>query len=293
MAYLDDSATQKANLNFIAGAMKTPLLSPEHERDLARAWKDQHDEKALHELVTAHHRLVVALAHKFRAYGLPLGDLIQEGVIGLLEAANRFDPDRQVRFSTYATWWIRSTIQDYILRNWSIVRTGTSSAQKSLFFNLRRLRARIETASGPALSSDEKHEKIAHALNIEPKNVAEMEMRLSSGDQSLNAPVGNESEEEWIALLPDTRPTPEDIVSDMKDAAARSAWLSRALSALPAREQTIIRSRHLEEQGVTLEALSGQLGISKERVRQLEERAMEKLRGHLSTNWTKDTHTCL
>ena len=143
MAHLDTRETVQSGRKFIKKAMKLPMLEPEHEQKLARLWKDKRDEKALHELTSAHVRLVVAIAAKFRNYGLPMGDLVQEGNIGLMQAAERFDPDREVRFSTYAGWWIRSQIQDYVLRNWSIVRTGTTSAQKSLFFNMRRLRARI------------------------------------------------------------------------------------------------------------------------------------------------------
>ena len=144
MTYIDDQETQKANLGYIRNAMDAPMLEREHELELARKWRDKGDEKALHEMVTSYARLVVAMASKFRNYGMPMGDLIQEGNIGLMQAAEKFDPERGVRFSTYATWWIRASIQDYVLRNWSIVRTGTTAAQKALFFNLRRLRAQIE-----------------------------------------------------------------------------------------------------------------------------------------------------
>lgn len=280
MAYIDDPKTQAANKDYIRQSMDAPMLERGHEQDLARRWLNQQDEKALHELIHSHNRLVVSLASKFRHYGLPLGDLIQEGSVGLLMAANRFDPERDIRFSTYAAWWIRSTIQDYILRNWSIVRTGTTSAQKSLFFNLRRLRARIESQSGPDVTGSQKRDMIAKELQVPLKDVEEMEQRLGGGDHSLNATITTDGEEEWMALLPDDRPNPEDIVIGMKDAKTRSRWLSEALGELSDRERTIIRRRHLANSGetVTLEELGHSLGISKERVRQLEQRAMERLK---------------
>ena len=278
MAYIDDPTTQKANLDFIRQSMNERMLGREEESALARRWLDHQDEKALHVLIESHKRLAVALASKFRHYGLPLGDLIQEGMVGLMYAANRFDPDRDVRFSTYATWWIRSTIQDYILRNWSIVRTGTTSSQKALFFNLRRLRNRIEAKSGPDLSGDDKRLQIARELSVSVKDVEEMEQRMGGGDQSLNATITRDGDDEWMALLPDERPNPEDVVIEMKDGAARSQWLSRALDTLSDREKTIIHQRHLGAQAVTLEELGVKLGISKERVRQLEQRAMDKLK---------------
>lgn len=280
MAYIDDPKTQAANLDYIRTAMDAPMLERGHEQALARRWLAHKDEKALHELVTAHNRLVVALASKFRHYGLPLGDLIQEGSIGLMMAANKFEPDRDIRFSTYATWWIRSTIQDYILRNWSIVRTGTTSAQKSLFFNLRRLRAKIEGQNGADMNGDDKRTQIAKELQVPLKDVEEMEQRMNGGDKSLNAAVSMDSDEDWMALLPDDRPNPEDIVVGMKDAKTRSLWLAEALGELSDRERTIIHKRHLVHSGetVTLEELGASLGISKERVRQLEQRAMARLK---------------
>jgi RNA polymerase sigma-32 factor len=281
MTYPNNNATHKANADFISHAMKAPMLTHNEERALIAAWHDRRDESALHRLTTAHHRLAVSLAHKFRHYGLPVSDLIQEGVIGLLQAADRFDLARDVRFSTYAIWWIRSAIQDYILRNWSIVRTGTTAAQKSLFFNLRRLRAKIEGTSGTSLSMDEKRDEIAKTLGVSTKDVEAMEQRMGFGDQSLNAVISDDGQDEWIALLPDQRPNPEEIITQTRDSKTRSAWLSDALVRLPDRERAIIRSRHLTQEVVTLEDLGKSLGISKERVRQLETRAMERLKDHL------------
>jgi len=279
MAHIDDENTQKANLSYIRNSMSEPVLERDHELDLATRWRLHGDEKALHELVRSYTRLVVAMASKFRNYGLPLGDLIQEGNIGLMQAANRFEPERELRFSTYATWWIRAAMQDYVLRNWSIVRTGTTAAQKSLFFNMRRLRSRIEATSERDGLTDDGRAEIAKELNVNVKDVVEMEGRLSGADSSLNAKIGEDGESEWQNLLADDRPNPEDVVIGMHDAQTRSKWLMDALGTLSEREQTIIRERHLKAQEtVTLEDLGKELGISKERVRQLEQRAMTKLR---------------
>lgn len=279
MAHIDDPQTQRANLDYIKTSMNEPMLEKDHELDLARRWRDKRDEKALHELVRSYTRLVVSVASRFRNYGLPMGDLIQEGNIGLMQAADRFDPERDLRFSTYATWWIRSCIQDYVLRNWSIVRTGTTAAQKSLFFNLRRLRAKIENDNEAEGLGDKGRAEIAKELGVKIKDVEAMEGRMSGSDSSLNAPIGEDGDGEWQNMLADEAPNPEEIVSSFKDAQTRSQWLNKALSELPAREQRIIRERHLGYETVTLEDLGKDLGISKERVRQLEQRAMEKIKG--------------
>ena len=205
------------------------------------------------------------------------GDLIQEGNIGLMEAATRFDPDRAIRFSTYAGWWIRAAMQDHILRNWSIVRTGTTAAQKSLFFNLRRLRSRLADPSRLTMSEGEL-DRIAEALGVARAEVAAMEQRLAGGDSSLNAVIGDEGEDSWQDLLADTRPTPEEAVGDAHDEDRRRGWLFSALGRLPQREQRIIQARQLEEEAKTLEELGRELGVSKERVRQLEQRALSRLR---------------
>ncbi len=282
MAHIDDPQTQKANLSYIRSSMAEPILEKEHELDLARRWRNDGDEKAIHELVKSYTRLVVSAAAKFRNYGLPMGDLIQEGNIGLMQAAARFEPERDLRFSTYANWWIRSAMQDYVLRNWSIVRTGTTAAQKSLFFNLRRLRAKIERTQGAEGLGEVGRAQIAKELNVNIKDVEQMEGRLSGGDNSLNAVVGEDGDEEWQNFLADDRPNPEDIVMGMKDAKTRSKWLEEALNTLSDREQKIIRDRHLQYETVTLEDLGSELGVSKERVRQLEARAMEKLKASIA-----------
>ncbi|OFW87246.1 MAG: RNA polymerase factor sigma-32 [Alphaproteobacteria bacterium RIFCSPHIGHO2_12_FULL_45_9] len=284
MAYIDDANTQKANMGYIRSSMNEPMLEREHEFDLATRWKDHGDENALHELIRSYTRLVIATAAKFKHYGLPMGDLIQEGNLGLMQAANKFEPDRDVRFSTYATWWVRASIQDYILRNWSIVRTGTTAAHKSLFFNLRRLRAKIEGAEDENGLTTDGRIKIATALGVRVKDVEDMEGRMNRGDQSLNALISTDGEEEVGSFLADTRPNPEDVVIGMKDSQTRSKWLNDALKKLSEREQHIIRERHMQYETVTLEELGKKLGVSKERVRQLESRALEKLRDNLSAN---------
>ncbi|ACI99612.1 RNA polymerase factor sigma-32 [Rhodospirillum centenum] len=281
MAHIDDPETQRANLTFIKASMKEPLLSRDHEFDLAKRWRERGDEAALHELVRSYTRLVVATAARFRNYGLPMGDLVQEGNVGLMQAAARFEPDREVRFSTYAAWWIRSAMQDYILRNWSIVRTGTTAAQKALFFNLRRLRAKIEDSPSASALSPDGRRRIAEELNVDESDVESMEMRLAAADQSLNSPVAEGGDDEWQDFLSDQRPSPEDVVIGMRDGRMRSRWLAEALGELSPRERTIIAQRRLRDDGATLEELGRVLGVSKERVRQLEHRALMKLRASM------------
>lgn len=272
-----DPLTQKADLAYIKDSMAQPMLEKDYELDLARRWRDESDGKALHKLVRSYTRLVVAMAHKFKHYGLPIGDLIQEGNIGLMEAANRFEYERELRFSTYASWWIRSYMQDYVLRNWSIVRTGTTSAHKSLFFNFRRLRSKIALQEGDTMTDDARH-RIAKELNVKYSDVVEMENRLSGADTSLNAMIGEDGDSERGDFLVDDRPNPEDVVMYIKDQETRNEWLQKSLGRLNTREQHIIKMRALCDEVITLEALGKELGVSKERVRQLEARAMEKLK---------------
>jgi len=265
---------------FIRRVMREDLLERQEELELAIAWRDHQDERALHRLVMAYSRLVVSVASKFRHYGLPVGDLIQEGNIGIMQAANRFDPDREVRFSTYSVWWIRASIQDYVLRNWSIVRTGTTSAHKSLFFKLRRLRARIGEADGGALTTDGR-EQIAQSIGVSVNDVQHMEMRMSGADASLNAMVGENSDNSIQDFLVDDRPNPEQSAMMATDAVTLSSWLKDALDDLSDRERLIIQRRRLEEEGSTLEQLGFDFGVSKERIRQLEARAFNKIRDNL------------
>ena len=277
MGRMDPPSSFAVNREFIRESMSTALLSRERELWLARLWREEGDEAALHELVMAYMRLVISTAARFRNYGLPMSDLVQEGATGLMQAAARFEPEREVRFSTYAAWWIRSAMQDYILRNWSVVRTGTTAAQKALFFNLRRLRAKIGDGSGGPLD-EAGRAFIASELSVHTDEVQAMEMRLAGGDQSLNATISPTGEDEWQDFLADERPTPEETVMFARDSRTRSIWLAQALAELTDREQIIIKERRLRDDARTLEELGRDLGISKERVRQIEHRALEKLK---------------
>ncbi|MGD1876660.1 MAG: RNA polymerase factor sigma-32 [Kiloniellaceae bacterium] len=280
MPQFEDAQAQRAQARFIRQSMAEPLLSREREYHLARSWREDGNTDSLQELIRAYTRLVVSLATKFRNYGLPVSDLIQEGTLGLLQAASRFEPERNVRFSTYASWWIRSAMQDFILRNWSIVRTGTTAAHKTLFFNFRRLRARIEDASGRPFD-DRGRSTVAQELSVPLSDVNHMEGRLSVSDQSLNMRVGEDGETEWQDQLTDERPSPEDLVISFHDGLTRGEWIQEALLELSQREQTIIRARRLSDDSATLEELGEALGVSKERVRQLEQRALQKMKSLL------------
>lgn len=277
VAMIQDSAGRI----MVRAAMAAPYLERDHEHELAQRWKDRRDQHALNQIVIAHMRLVISMAAKFRYFGLPVSDLIQEGHIGLLEAAARFDPEREVRFSTYATWWIRASMQDYILRNWSIVRGGTSSAQKALFFNLRRLRARLG-AGTEALSNHVLYHQVATALGVSDEDVAIMDARLSAPDSSLNAPLADDGNgAERMDFLVSDAPLQDEVVGNVIDIERRSGWLKHALEALNERELRIIEERRLGDESATLEELGETLGISKERVRQIEVRALEKLKAAL------------
>ncbi|ODT17649.1 MAG: RNA polymerase factor sigma-32 [Kaistia sp. SCN 65-12] len=267
---------------FVKAAMQAPYLERDEEHDLAVRWREVKDQAALHRLTASHMRLVIALAARFRHFGLPMSDLIQEGHVGLLEAAARFEPEREVRFSTYATWWIRASIQDYILRNWSIVRGGTSSTQKALFFNLRRLRAKLSQGS-VAVPNQQIYQQIAIAVGVSTSDVALMDARLSGSDTSLNAPIhdAESSASDRQDFLVDETPLPDQTVGEVIDTERRVTWLNEAMSSLSDREVRILRERRLREEGATLESLGETLGISKERVRQIESRAIEKLKAAL------------
>ncbi len=262
-------------------AARAPMLESAHEWDLARRWRDKRDEQALAELTRSYLRFVISMANRFRAYNLPMSDLVQEGCIGLMEAASRFDPERELRFSTYASWWVRASIQDYVLRNWSIVRTGTTAAQKSLFFNLRRMRNRIAGDTG--LESDGPmsavmRSKIAETLGVRPRDVEAMEARMVSGDRSLNAPMGEDGESSWQDFLADDDLQPDEVVELRHDDAVRAVILHDAMALLTPRERSILESRIMCDDSQTLATIGNRMGISKERVRQLEAQALAKLK---------------
>ncbi len=288
MAVANGNFPDKNDRRYISAAMDAPMLEREYEVALARRWRDEEDADALHEIIEAHIRLVVRIASKFKGYGLPIGDLIQEGNRGLLEAANRFDPDRNVRYSTYATWWILAAMQEYIVRNSSIVRIGTTPAQKSLFFNLRKLRAKL-TDNLAARMTEEERELIASELRVPLAAVERMESHFSRPDQSLNATVGESDSNEFVDLLSDDSPTPEAIVGDLIDSETRGKWIADAMEHLTQREREVITRRFLKDDKITLAEIGETFGVTKERIRQIEGKALSKLREALQDKVTDGT----
>ena len=275
-------------INMSRTAMRAEMLDAETELALAYAWRDHRDEAALHRLINAYMRLAISMASKFRRYGAPMNDLIQEAGLGLMKAADKFDPDRGVRFSTYAVWWIRAGIQDYVMRNWSMVRTGSTSSQKSLFFNMRRVQAQIEreaAAQGETLDGHQLREMIAQEVGVPLRDVEVMTGRLAGSDLSLNATQSAEDAgREWIDALEDDGPRGDEMVEQSHDLGALRNWLREAMDVLNARERFIVHERRLRENPRTLESLGQELCLSKERVRQLEAAAFAKMRRTLETH---------
>jgi RNA polymerase sigma-32 factor len=275
-------------------AMKAELLDAETELQLARAWRDHRDERALHRLITAYMRLAISMASKFRRYGAPMNDLIQEASLGLMKAADKFDPERGVRFSTYAVWWIKASIQDYVMRNWSMVRTGSTSSQKALFFNLRRVQAKLEREAsqrGEVLDQHQLRQMVAADIGVPVADVEMMEGRLSGSDYSLNATQSSDEDgREWIDALEDDGVQASEAVEGAHDGARLRGWLVTAMQGLNARERYIVAERKLKEEGRTLESLGEELGLSKERVRQLEAAAFAKMRRSLETQSREVRH---
>ena len=277
MASLTVPMAPEGNLSrYLQDIRKFPMLAPEEELNLAKRWRDVGDEKAAHKLVTSHLRLVAKIAMGYRGYGLPVGELISEGNVGMMQAVKRFDPDRGFRLATYAMWWIRASIQEYILRSWSLVKLGTTAAQKKLFFNLRRLKGQMSALEEGDLKP-EQVEKIAKALQVPEQDVVSMNRRLASPDNSLNAPVRADSEGEWQDWLVDDSESQETEIAERQDMSNRKDMLNGALSTLNERERHILIERRLKDEPTTLEELSQQYNISRERVRQIEVRAFEKL----------------
>jgi RNA polymerase sigma-32 factor len=261
---------------YLQDIRKFPMLQPEEELALARRWRDSEDEQAAHKLVTSHLRLVAKIAMGYRGYGLPVGELISEGNVGMMQAVKRFDPDRGFRLATYAMWWIRAAIQEYILHSWSLVKMGTTAAQKKLFFNLRRLKGQMAALEDGDLQP-EQVAKIAHTLQVPEQDVVSMNRRLSAPDNSLNAPVRADSEGEWQDWLVDDAENQETVLAESEDMGNRKQLLGDALKTLNERERHILIERRLKDEPTTLEELSQQYNISRERVRQIEVRAFEKL----------------
>jgi RNA polymerase sigma-32 factor len=262
---------------------KFPLLDPDEEYMLAKSWKEHGELKAAHKLVTSHLRLVAKIAMGYRGYGLPLADLIAEGNVGMMQAVKRFDPDRGFRLATYAMWWIRAAIQEYVLHSWSLVKIGTTAAQKKLFFNLRRLKGEMKAIDEGDLSAEQVH-KISKRLDVPEEDVVNMNRRLAGGgDQSLNAPIAKDGEgdSEWQDWLVDPKEGADVRLGAEQELTRRHRLLTRAMDGLNAREREIITARRLNENPATLEDLSQQFGVSRERIRQIEVRAFEKLQKNI------------
>jgi RNA polymerase sigma-32 factor len=271
------SLSGEGNLTrYLQEIRKFPMLEPEEEYMLAKRWKEREDSEAAHRLVTSHLRLVAKIAMGYRGYGLPLSELISEGNVGMMQAVKRFDPDRGFRLATYAMWWIRAAIQEYILHSWSLVKMGTTAAQKKLFFNLRKLKGQLQAMEEGDLSP-ENLKKIATELDVPEADVVSMNRRLASPDHSLNAPLRSDSEGEWQDWLVDESESQETRLGERQELGLRRDLLEKAMTHLNDRERHILTERRLQENPTTLEDLSQQYGISRERVRQIEVRAFEKL----------------
>ena len=269
--------SSEGNLSrYLQDIRKFPMLEQQQEYMLAKSWREHGDVDAAHQLVTSHLRLVAKIAMGYRGYGLPVSELISEGNVGMMQAVKRFDPERGFRLATYAMWWIRAAIQEYILHSWSLVKMGTTAAQKKLFFNLRKLKGQIQAIE----EGDLRQEHVTHiatALDVPEQDVVNMNRRLSSPDHSLNAPLRIDGDGEWQDWLVDDGDDQETLLAEQEELDKRRALLNQAMESLNEREQHILRERRLKDSPTTLEDLSQAYGISRERVRQIEVRAFEKL----------------
>ncbi|MCW5882706.1 MAG: RNA polymerase sigma factor RpoH [Anaerolineae bacterium] len=261
---------------YLSEIRRYPMLTPEEELNLAKRWQTEGDLDSAHKLVTSHLRLVAKIAMGYRGYGLPIGELISEGNVGMMQAVKRFDPDRGFRLATYAMWWIRAAIQEYILHSWSLVKMGTTAAQKKLFFNLRKIKGQMQAIEEGDLNP-EQVKKIAHRLGVPEDEVVNMNRRLTAPDQSLNAPTRTDSESEWQDWLVDDSPDQEARFAENQELEQRRSLLTDAMRTLSDRERHILTQRRLVDEPKTLEDLSDEFKISRERVRQIEVRAFEKL----------------
>ncbi|MBU6505909.1 MAG: RNA polymerase sigma factor RpoH [Alphaproteobacteria bacterium] len=271
------SVAREGNLaRYLQEIRRFPMLGPEEEYMLAKSWREHGDKDAAHKLVTSHLRLVAKIAMGYRGYGLPLSELISEGNVGMMQAVKRFDPDRGFRLATYAMWWIRAAIQEYVLHSWSLVKMGTTAAQKKLFFNLRKIKGQLQAIDDGDLSP-ENVKRIATELAVPESDVVSMNRRLSAPDNSLNAPVRTDGDGEWQDWLVDEGPSQETRLGDRQELGLRRDLLRNAMTHLTARERDILVERRLKDEPATLEDLSQRYRISRERVRQIEVRAFEKL----------------
>ena len=274
--------SSEGNLSiYLQEIKKFPILTAEEEYMLAKRYKEHGDTEAAHKLVTSHLRLVAKIAMGYRGYGLPVTDLISEGNVGIMQAVKKFDPERGFRLATYAMWWIRAQIQEYVLHSWSLVKIGTTAAQKKLFFNLRKLKNQLSSIDSGNLSPENARE-IASRLNVKEAEVLDMDNRLFSGDQSLNVQVGEEGDTEWQDMLVDSNDTQDNILANSNELSFRKKIFEQALEVLNDREKEIISLRKLKDKPVKLEELSKKFNISRERVRQIEEKAFEKLQKQVS-----------
>jgi RNA polymerase sigma-32 factor len=276
---------------YLSEIRKFPLLQPEEEYMFAKRWREHEDPEAARRLVTSHLRLVAKIAMGYRGYGLPVSEIVAEGNVGLMQAVKRFEPDRGFRLATYAMWWIRAAIQEYILRSWSLVKMGTTAAQKKLFFNLRKVKGKINALEEGDLRPEHVAE-IATKLAVSPEEVVNMNRRLSAPDSSLNAPLRSDSESEWQDWLADDTMDQETRLADTEEMDERHSLLTTALGELTERERDIIEARRLRDEPATLEDLSQKYGVSRERIRQIEVRAFEKLQQQMKrTLHEKRSHT--
>ena len=263
--------------NLVDFSKKSKILEKKEEFFHIEEWRINRNSKSLKIILNAYLRLAVSYARKYSSYGLPLDDLIHEGVLGIMHALEKFDVSKDFRLSTYASWWIRASIQDYILKNWSVVKTGSTASQKALFFNLRKIKKQISDVSSNYMGQKE-IDKVSDMLNVKKLEVQNMESRLSGGDVFLNQKIDNDSENDLMSLLQDERANPEEVLEDFSDGKLKKEFINKAISSLNEREKTIIKLRKLKEKSITLDELGNILKISKERVRQIETKALEKLK---------------
>ena len=266
--------------NLIEISKKAAILEKNEEFYLINDWRDNKTPKSLQKILNSYLRLAVSYARKYSSYGLPIDDLIHEGVLGIMHALEKFDTSKDFRLSTYASWWIRASIQDYILKNWSVVRTGSTASQKALFFNLKKIKQQINDVSREFMGQEEVN-KVSNMLNVKSIDVQNMESRLTGGDLHLNQKVDNESDNDLMSLLADDRENPEETYEDFNDKKIKKDFINKAIDTLNEREKTIIRLRKFREKSITLDELGQKLKISKERVRQIETKALEKLKRSL------------
>ena len=266
--------------NLIELSKKASILEKEEEFQLINDWRDNKTPRSLQKILNSYLRLAVSYARKYSSYGLPIDDLIHEGVLGIMHALEKFDTSKDFRLSTYASWWIRASIQDYILKNWSVVRTGSTASQKALFFNLKKIKQQINDVSREFMGQNEIN-KVSNMLNVKSMDVQNMESRLTGGDLHLNQKVDNETENDLMSLLADERQNPEETFEEFNDKNIKKNFINKAIDTLNEREKTIIRLRKFREKSITLDELGQKLKISKERVRQIETKALEKLKKSL------------